>query len=169
MTVVKQITEQLSLRKSLSYTGIFHNKWYYSRILRNIPLNRTVSETVQKIGHQRHTYGTRRMAAAVSRELKIPVNRKQIQRIFHKLDWIEPAKTKKEIIKSGRTLFKPTAPNQLWQTDMTYIWCGIDSWCYCFNVIDVFSRKWISYTFDATASKDAAVDSIIDAMATAKV
>jgi len=52
---------------------------------------------------------------------------------------------------------------------MTYVWWGVDGWCYCFNVIDTFSRKWISYTFDATASKYAAVDSIINAMATAKL
>ena len=33
-------------------------------------LNKTVTETVQTIGSTRPTYGTRRMAAAVSRELK---------------------------------------------------------------------------------------------------
>ena len=81
------------------------------------------------------------MAAQVSRELDKPVNRKQIQRIFHKLGWIEPKKTKNDIIKSARILFKSDAPNQLWQTDITYVWCGVDGWCYCLNVIDTFSRK----------------------------
>lgn len=168
MTVARQLTAQLSLRKSLSYTGISHNKWYYSKTKRDMPIDKAVSDTVQKIGTARPTYGTRRMAAAVSRELHIPVNRKKIQRIFHKLGWIEPAKTKKDIKLSKKKLFKPTAPNQLWQTDMTYVWCGIDSWCYCFNVIDTFSRKWISYSFDVTASKDAAVDSITNAIVMAK-
>jgi len=54
------------------------------------------------------------MTAQVSRELDIPVNRKKIQRIFNKLGGIEPQKTKKEIMKSGRVLFQPSAPNQLW-------------------------------------------------------
>jgi len=165
MIVTKQLTAKLSLRKSLCYTGLSHNKWYYSKSPRNIPLNKTVSDAVQRIGNLRPTYGTRRMAAATSRELGLAINRKQIRRIFHKLGWITPAKTKRDIIVSKKKLFHPTAPNQLWQTDITYIWCGIDGWCYYFNVIDTFSRKWISYTFDVTASKDAATESIIHAIA----
>ena len=37
-----------------------------------------------------------------------------------------------------------------------------------FNVVDTFSRKWISYTFDVTASKDAAIDGTVNAIASAK-
>ena len=110
------------------------------RIIQTDP---AVTRVVQKIGNKRPTYGTRRMAAQISRELDRPVNRKQMQRIFHKLGWIEPKKTKNDILQSARTLFKASAPNQLWQTDITYVWCGVDGWCYCFNVIDTFSRRWI--------------------------
>ena len=145
MIVTKQLTTKLSLRKSLCYTGISHNKWYYSKSPRNIPLNKTVSDTVQNIGNTRPTYGTRRMAAAATRELGFAVNRKQIRRIFHKLGWIEPKKTKKQIMASKKKLAKPTAPNQLWQTDMTYVWCGIDGWCYCFNVIDAFPAEFVEF------------------------
>lgn len=170
MTVIRQLSEHISLNKSLSLAGVSKSSWYYccSAKPRNIQLNKTVSDTVQRIGSKRPTYGTRRMAAAASRELKIPVNRKQIRRIFHKLGWIEPAKAKSEVAKSKRQLFRPAAPNHLWQTDMTYVWCGIDGWCYCFNVIDAFTRKWVSYSFDVTASKDAAIESIVNAMSTAK-
>lgn len=168
MIVAKQMAKQLSIRRALSLAGLSHNKWHYKPRPGTIPLNKTVANTVQNIGNKRPTYGTRRMAAAASRELDSPVNRKQIRRIFHKLGWIEPAKTKRDIIASKKKLFRPTAPNQLWQTDMTYIWCGIDGWCYCFNVVDAFSRKWASYSFDVTASKDAAISSIVNAIAIAK-
>ncbi|MEO9276872.1 MAG: DDE-type integrase/transposase/recombinase [Nitrososphaera sp.] len=168
MMAAKELTRTMSLNKSLLLTGISKTRWYYSKTQRNIPVDEMVFETVQRIGTARPTYGTRRMAASVSRELQTPVNRKKIQRIFHKLGWIEPRKNKADIIKTGMKLFKPTAPNQLWQTDMTYIWCGIDGWCYCFNVIDVFTRKWISYSFDVAATKDAAIDSITNAMVMAK-
>ena len=94
-----------------------------------------MSDTVQRIAKPRPTYGTRRIAAQGSRELDIAVNRKKIQRIFHKLGWIEPSKSKNDIIKSARVLFHPSAPNQLWQTDITYVWCGVDGRCYCFNVV----------------------------------
>jgi len=78
-----------------------------------MPVDQIVLDAVQRIGTARHTYGTRRMAAPVSRELQTPVNRKKIQRTFYKLSGIESAKTKKDIKLSRKKLFKPTAPNQL--------------------------------------------------------
>ena len=168
MIAVKELSKHISLNKSLSLVGVSKTKWYYSKSPRIIPTDPMITDVVQKIGNQRPTYGTRRMAAQVSRELGLSVNRKQIRRIFHKLGWIEPAKTKNDIIKSARVLFKASSPNQLWQTDITYVWCGVDGWCYCFNVIDAFSRKWIWHSFDVAAPKNTAIDSVVNAVATAK-
>ena len=69
-------------------------------------------QVVQRIGGKRPTYGTRRMAAQVCREMHIATNRKKIQRIFRKLGWIEPQKTKNGIIRTNRKLFKADAPNR---------------------------------------------------------
>ena len=41
-------------------------------------------------------------------------------------------------MKSARILFKPDAPNELWQTDITYVWCRVDGWCHCLNVVNMF-------------------------------
>ena len=35
---------------------------------------------------------------------------------------------------------------------MTYIRCGVDGWCYCFNVIGAFTGEWISYIFDTATT-----------------
>lgn len=103
----------ISLNKSLSYSGVSKAKWYYTKKSRSISLNQTIVGMVQKTGASRPTYGTRRMAATISKLVK-PVNRKQIQRIYRKLGWIEPAKSKNEIIRSKKKRLKPTAPNRLW-------------------------------------------------------
>ena len=47
---------------------------------------------------------------------------------------------------------------------MTYVWCGIDWWCYCFNVADCFTHRWVSYVFDVDATKQVAIDSITNAV-----
>ena len=60
-------------------------------------------------------------------------------RIFKRRDRSETACTKKEIIWTNKMIPEPDAPNQFWESDMSYIWCGIDGWCYCFNVVDVFT------------------------------
>lgn len=168
MTAVKQMKQSMSLAKSLFYCGLSKFSWYYTKTPRNIPLNKDVTKTVQKIGTKRPTYGTRRMAAAASRELGLAVNRKQIRRIFHRLAWITPSKTKKDIIKVSRKLFHPSAPNQLWEADMSYVDCGSDGWCYCFNVIDAFTRKWVGYSFSPSATSDIAIQSIVYAVASNK-
>ena len=170
MIVVKKlVAKNVSISHAIQYTGMSRNMWYYTKKVRSNTsqkIDPVISRAVWSIGASRPTYGTRRMAAALSRKLGKPINRKRIQRIYQKLGWITPAKTKKEIIKSSAKLSRPTAPNQLWQTDMTYVWCGVDRWCYCFNVLDVFTREWVAYAFDVVASKDAAIESIVNAVAT---
>ena len=168
MKAAKQLNKQLSLRKSLQYTGVSKKMWYYTPHPRDVSLNPNVVKAVKRISVQRPTYGTRRMAAQVSRETETAVNRKQMQRIYRKIGYIEPQKTKNEIIRTKRKLFKPEAPNQLWELDITHIKCGVDRWCYSFNVIDCFTREWISYAFDVHATRHVAIDSLTDAVAKAK-
>ena len=62
-----------------------------------------------------------------------------------------------------------SAPNQVWEADITYVWCGaVDGWCYCFNVLDIFTRQWLSYRFDTLATNDVAIESIVEAVSAAK-
>ena len=44
----------------------------------------------------------------------------------------------------------------------------MDGWCYCFNVVDIFTRKWLAYKFDTMATNNIAVESIVEAVAVAK-
>ena len=148
------ISQHMSLSKSLRYIGMSKSVWYYTRHHRAISMDPHITQQIQEMGSKRPTYGTRCMVVVLSRKRKQPINHKRVQRIYRDLGWIVPRKTKKEIIQNSRDKpLKPVRPNQLWQADMTYIWCGIDGWCYCFNVIDVFIRKWLAYMFDVTAIK----------------
>ncbi len=126
-------------------------------------------DAARKITLERPFYGTRRMAAMLSRELGRPVNRKQVRRIFHALNWIEPAKKKVDIIRAKGKVVKASRPNELWETDLTYIWCNNDGWCYLFNVIDTFSREWVSYAFDTSAVRENAVQSVMNALASKRI
>jgi len=51
----------------------------------------------------------------------------------------------------------PICPNELWEADLTYIHCGVDGRAYLFNVVDVFSREWVSYVFNHYAVKQNAI------------
>jgi len=79
---------------------------------------------VEELALQRPFYGTRRMAAQLSRELHAPVNRKRVQKVFRTLNWVEPAKTKSQIVRSATKVVRASRPFEFWQTDLTYLWCG---------------------------------------------
>src|SRR5205085_7486477 len=104
------------------------------------------------------------MAAMLERELKRPIIRKRIQRIFRQLGYSNPSRTKRQIIRSKEKPVKATCPNQIWEVDMTYIHCGIDGWGYLFNVFDVYTREWVAYCFDLSAVKENAIISIENAL-----
>ena len=108
------------------------------------------------------------MAATMSRITGKPVNCKKVKKIYHYLGWNVPAKPKKEIIRS-RKRPKPAGQDQIWQADMTYIWCGQDRWCYLFNVLDAFTREWVRYAFESRAITDGAIAALTKALASQKL
>ena len=159
----------MSLRRSLYHAGCSRTMWYYDKRDRMVRVDPAIAEMTKKIGGSRPSYGTRRMSAMLSRHLGRPVNRKQVRRIFHELGWIEPSKKKSEIMRGKGRVVKPIRPDELWEADMTYVWCGRDGWCYLFNVIDTFTRRWVAYAFDTSATKDGAIQSITNAMSSSKI
>lgn len=170
MTVqaVAEAGEYMSLNRALRYCGMSKCAWYHTGTPRKVPADPGTVSLVRQIAARRPTYGTRRMAAQVARQTGTPTNRKKIQKIYREIGWIEPKKTKNEIIRaSRRRLSRPTGPCQLWETDITYIHCGADGWCYCFNVLDCLTRQWVAYVFDTSATAHTAVQSVLRAVSSA--
>ncbi len=170
MNAVQICHQKMSLNTALKYCGVSKGTWYYARKDVDRRTRKADSGTVsiiRTIGKKRPTYGTRRMANQILRETGVRVNRKKIQRIYRQIGWIEPKKTKNDIIRASRKLTRPDAPNRLWQADITYVDCGGDGWCYCFNVLDAFSRRWLAYSFDTTAQKENAIQAVLDAVSAA--
>jgi putative transposase len=158
--------EKMSLRKALRYSGMSSCSYYYKPVPRVIEPDPAIVRKVEKIALERPFYGTRRMAAQLSRELHAPINRKRVQKVFHALNWVEPSKTKSQLIRSASKVVKASRPYEFWQTDMTYVWCGNrDRWSYLFNVIDVFHREWLGYAFERSAVKEHAIMSVNNALA----
>jgi putative transposase len=73
------------------------------------------------------------------------VNRKRIARLLRA--WgLQRRRVKRHPKAQGRP-FDITAPNELWQTDLTSVWCGEDGWCYFTAVIDCYDRSILGWTF----------------------
>ncbi len=167
MKAVRTMHGTVSLNKALLLCGVSKKAWYYTTRSRNVSPDPEVQEMIQKIGPARPTYGTRRMAAQAFGELNRPVNRKAVRRIFKRLGWSEPSRTKREIIRTNKKPPRPKAPNQLLESDMSYIWCGSDGWDYYFNVIDVLARQWLAFVLASLATRREAIMSVTNAVAAA--
>src|SRR5215469_6873285 len=90
----------LSLRKALAYTDCSRNYYYKKkrpRITRCQQQDQTILEKTKEIVLQRPSYGTRRMAAMLTRVLGKSINRKTVQKIYHKLNLTIPSRRKRYI------------------------------------------------------------------------
>lgn len=164
--VAEMIRDQgASLRNALRLSTCSRKAYYHHARRRSIPPDPYMVEKVREVTVQRPLYGTRRMAATLRRELGRPVNRKRIQRIYRHLGWTQPQRSKSQLLRTAYDRRpKPSRPNELWETDLTYIHCGVDGWAYLFNVEDVVSREWVSYVFDPYATKENAILSVEKAL-----
>jgi len=122
MSVEITLEEDLSLRKALSYSGLSSSTYYYRSVPRVIKLDPEIIEKVKEVAFRHPSYGARRIASVMRRELHMPIDRKRVGRAFHVLNWIEPAKKKSEIIRSSSKLVRAMRPYELWETDITFVW-----------------------------------------------
>ena len=126
-------------------------------------LNTASVELVRHIIEDRPFYGSRRVSAAIRRR-GIRMNRKAVQRIMNAMGLTLPVRKRERAFASSERIgFIPTAPDQLWETDITYVWCGIDRRCYLFNILDCFTREWLAYVFARDMRRQHAIDCLLKA------
>jgi len=85
-------------------------------------------DAIRELALKRPVRGSRMTSGYLSKQLGRPVSRKLVRHAFHIMDRTTPQMTKREIIRAKVRRLKPTAINELWETDATYVFCGIDGW-----------------------------------------
>ena len=101
--ILTKLAQRMSSRKALSYIGASYNMLYYkeSGRKRNARRDDSIAGHVRRASVARPAYGTRRLAAAIAKETRKPVNRKRVQRICRDIGTILPYTTKKDAITHG--------------------------------------------------------------------
>ena len=85
MVAQSLIQQEMSLNKALRWCGMTRKRWYYMPKARQPAVNRDVLQLIRQIREERPFYGTRRMAAELSRMLDRPVNRKLVRRVYRRM------------------------------------------------------------------------------------
>lgn len=88
-------------------------------------------------------YGYRRITATIRRETGRCINRKRVLRLMREHGWTVPQTRRRRPPARGH--IDVTGPNQLWQTDLTKVWCGQDGWAYLVAYIDCFTREVVAH------------------------
>jgi putative transposase len=83
-------------------------------------------------------------------------NRKKVYRLMKLANLVRKRSVRKHVI-IKRILTVLERQDQLWQQDITYIWCGHDGWCYLFSILDCYTREWLAYTFSTQCGTDEAI------------
>ncbi len=93
MAAQSLIRQEMSLNKALRWCGVTRKRWwYYKPKARESAVNRNVLQLIRQTREERPFYGTRRMAAELSRMLDRPVNRKLVRRVYRRMGWGLPAR-----------------------------------------------------------------------------
>ena len=76
----RQLNQQdMSLNKALCWCGVTRKKWYHKPKVRESVADPSMMQMIQEIREERPFYGTRRIAAGLSKRLDRAVNRKLVQ------------------------------------------------------------------------------------------
>jgi transposase InsO family protein len=130
-------------------------------------------DAIQQICLKSRSYGHRRVTAALRREGRL-VNRKRILRLMRQDNLLCLRKRRFVCTTDSRHTYavypnlthdwKPTAVNQLWVADITYIRLR-ESFLYLAVILDAYSRRVIGWALEETLEAQLAVNALQRALA----
>lgn len=151
---------RLSLKEQCKLLSIHRSGLYY-KPKGESPLNLRLMETIDRYFLEHPYYGPERMTDYLNLDLGYMVNIKRVRRLYRlmNLHTIYP-KPKTTIRGQGHAVYpyllkglKIERPNQVWQTDITYI-PMFRGFMYMAAIIDVYSRKVLNWSVSNSMSAE---------------
>ena len=160
---------ELSIAQQCAILGISRSTYYYQPKEAPEDPDLVILEAILEVLKEKPFYGYRRMAKELA---YLHVTRKQIRRIMKKaglraiypgLQLSKPAKGSKKYpyLLRGMNIW---LPNQVWATDITYIKLS-GGYVYLVAIIDLYSRKILSWQVSNTMDAQFCVSALEEALA----
>jgi putative transposase len=145
--------------------AISRSSLYYRKKPRGSRTERTYDEQIVTACGEKPTYGYRRVAWWLRRKKGLPVNGKRVLRVMRERGLLVRSRRLRARRRKEWGRVEASAPNQIWQSDMTKIWAGPAlGWAYLVSVIDCCTREIVGWnlshrcrTEDALAAVQQAV------------
>jgi len=151
---------RLSLKNQCELLGVTRSLMYYTPKGESL-LNEQLMKNIDRYFIVHPYYGVERMTDYLNLDLGYRVNEKRVRRLYKimnlKTIYARPSTTKRDPTKYIypyllRNL-KITAPNQVWQTDITYI-PMFRGFMYMAAIIDIHSRKILGWSISNSMTKE---------------
>lgn len=153
----------------------FYHYFYYSKSI-SISNKKQIlfSRILSIFFNSKKTYGAPRITAVLTKEGFI-ISSKTVGKYMRILDLLPvssahfPVKKNKMSEDEKRRIINlikdidVSKPNQVWTTDITYIYTKDDGWVYLSSIIDLFSRKVIAWNVNYRMTKELVIETLIDA------
>jgi transposase InsO family protein len=162
MMVLEDLKHEMSLRNISRISGISLSGYYYRPRERHIQrLDPSTRARIKGIASERPTYGYRRVWA-VLRNQGTAVNQRIVRKVLKDSNLSLPASKHRGRTKT-RNLYKPKGPDQLRQTDITYI--PTKSGMTCLMCIKgIITKEWQEYHYSRSCMAGDAIRSVENAV-----
>jgi transposase InsO family protein len=148
------------LHQLLKWLGIARSSWYERKAetvkrpgRKAKAIEPALCAAVEALAHRYPWWGYKRIAVVARRE-GLAVSNKQVYRIFKAAGLLQKSRVREAAIYQAARLFEllPSAPNDLWQADVTYLHIPGHGWWYAVTVIDYYSRYLLACHFTMSYS-----------------
>ena len=159
------------LNRVLKALGVTRSVWYArkkrdpkkpGRKPKAVP--EALAAAIRTLAHEYPWWGYKRIAV-IARRSGLRVSNKQVYKVMKAAGLLQKRRVRKAELYQTARLFEllPKGPNELWQSDVTYIHIPGHGWWYAVTVIDYYSRYLLACHFtpsyratDVNAALDAA-------------
>jgi len=162
MIMIKDLKDKIPQREVSRIFGISLSGYYYRPVRRSIQrLDPITKKRIMDIASERPTYGYRRVWA-VLRNSGISLNMKTVRKVLKDNSLsLPPSKHKGRT--NTRNLYKPTGPDQLWETDITCIPTELGM-TYLMCIKDCFTKEWQGFHYSRSCMAKDAIRSVENAV-----
>jgi len=149
---------------------------YYEFKKRKVSANQKrreiLSEKISEIYHAvKGIYGAPKIHSELL-DLGIQVGLKTVQSLMKSqglrsvvVKKFKPAQSQSDgVVRENLVTTEPTARNQVWSTDITYIWTKGHGWCYLSTIMDRYTKKIIAWSFSRQMKAELVLDTLAKAI-----
>jgi len=145
--------------------AISRSSLYYRKKPRGSRADRTHDGEIVMACGVKPTYGYRRVAWWLGRNEGLRVNRKRVLRVMRERGLLVRSRRLRARRRKEWGRVEATAPNQIWQSDMTKIWAGPTAgWAYLVSVIDCCTREIVGWNLSARCRTEEALAAVEQAV-----